>query len=246
MIDTVVIEDEIEIQGFIVSLLTRYCSGLRVVGTAGSVEQATLLIKQKKPELVFLDVELKDGKAFEILEVFDENDFVTIFLTGYSKYGIEGVKYGVGDYLMKPIVLKELIQSVDKAREKVREKDVLRKFHSQDHFEKIEGRILVSKIDRSKVLLTCSEIQYLQSEQGYTRIHLVDGQSLLANSALKSICERLPSFFVRVHRSHAINLNFVRSYEVKRNGWVKLDDGEVLPVSARSKRRFLEVMNSFL
>jgi len=244
MIDTIVIEDEIEIQDFIVSLLTRYCDGLRIVGAAGSIEQAKLLIEEKKPELVFLDVELEDGKAFEILEFFDTHDFVTIFLTGYSKYGIDGIKYGVSDYLLKPIILKELIKSVEKAKQKVKDKSMLRKFHGQNTVDDIEEKILVQKIDKSKVLLNYSEILHWQGEEGFTRIYLTNNQNFLLNGTLKSFCDNLPPFFIRIHRSHSVNLNFVRSYGMKRTGWVKLNKGKVLPISARSKSKFLEAINS--
>ncbi len=244
MIDTIIIEDEIEIRNFIVSLLKHHCEGLRIVGTCSSITEAKVLIAQKKPELVFLDVELEDGKAFEILKAFNENDFVTIFLTGYSKYGIDAVKYGVSDYLLKPIILKELIASVEKAKEKVKENHVLRKFHTDTNVEEISEKIMVQKIDKSKTLLNYSEILYWESEQGYTRAYLNNEQNLLLNGTLKSFCDKLPSFFVKIHRSHAINLNFVQSYGMNRNGWVKLKNGKILPVSSRNKSNFLNAINS--
>lgn len=246
MIDTVVVEDEIEIQDFIVSLLSRYCNEVRIVGRASSVKQARLLIEEKKPELVFMDVELEDGKAFEILETFDVNDFVTVFLTGYSKYGIDGIKYGASDYLLKPIILKDLMTSVEKAKQKVKEKHILRKFHSPNLYEEIEGKILVQKIDNKKVILSYSEILNWKCEQGYTRVYLINNQNHLLRGTLKSYIERLPSFFIKIHRSHSINLNFIQSYSLKRNGWVKLKSDLVLPVSSRNKGKFLKAVNTIM
>ncbi|AXG68848.1 transcriptional regulatory protein YehT [Kordia sp. SMS9] len=245
MIDVLVIEDEIEIQNFIVSLLSTYCKDLQIVGTSSSVAEATSLIKIKKPELIFLDVELKDGKAFDLLNCFDVNDFVTIFLTGYSKYGINAVKYGVSDYLLKPIILKELIESVEKAKAKVKEKHMLRKFYTDATIEEVSGKILVQKINKLKVLLNYAEILNWTSEEGFTRVYLNDNQSFLLNGTLKSFYDKLPSFFIKIHRSHAVNLHFVQSYGMNRNGWVKLNNGTILPVSSRNKRAFLAAINAF-
>ena len=244
MIDTVVIEDEIEIRNFIVSLLERHCNGLHIVGAVGSVAKAKALIEEKKPELVFLDIELEDGNAFKILELFDPNDFVSILLTGYSKYGIDGIKHGVLDYLLKPIILKELIESVEKAKQKVEEKYMLKKLHSHNHFEEVSGKILVQKIDKSKVILNYSEILNWQSEQGYTRIYLINNQDFLLRGTLKSFCDQLPPFFIKIHRSHSINLNFIQSYGMKRNGWVKLINGKIFPVSSRNKNKFLNAIGN--
>lgn len=244
MIDTIVIEDEIEIQNFIVSLLRNHCQGLRIVDTCCSVKEAKSLIAERNPELVFLDVELEDGKAFEILKEFDQNHFVTIFLTGYSKYGINAVKHNVSDYLLKPIILKELVEAVEKAKQRVKENRMLRKFHADSPIENISGKIIVQKIDKSKALLNYSEILCWESEQGYTRVYLNNEQNLLLNGTLKSFCDKLPSFFVKIHRSHAINLNFVQSYGMNRNGWVKLKNGKILPVSSRNKSNFLNAINS--
>lgn len=244
MIHTIVIEDEIEIQNFIVSLLRQYCKGLRIVGTCSSVKEAKSLITHKKPELVFLDVELEDGKAFEILKAFNKNDFVTIFLTGYSKYGIDAVKHSVSDYLLKPIILKELIAAVEKAKLQVKENLMLRKFHKDSSVENMIEKMIVQKIDKSKTLLSYSEILYWESEQGYTRVHLNDKQSFLLNGTLKSFSDKLPSFFIKIHRSYTINLNFVQSYGMNRNGWVKLKNEKILPVSSRNKNIFLNAINS--
>ncbi|WP_420571146.1 LytR/AlgR family response regulator transcription factor [Kordia sp.] len=245
MIDVIVIEDEIEIQNFIVSLLSTYCKDLRIVGTSNTVAEAISLIHTKKPELVFLDVELKDGKAFDVIEAFDVNDFVTIFLTGYSKYGINAVKHGVSDYLLKPIILKELIESVEKAKKKVKEKYMLRKLYTDANIEEVSGKILVQKINKQKLLLSYSEILHWTSEEGFTRIHLTDNRNFLLHGTLKSFYDKLPSFFIKIHRSHAVNLNFVQSYGMNRNGWVKLKNGEILPVSSRQKSTFLTAISIF-
>jgi len=121
MIEAVIIEDEPRSKNLLQHLISNYREGIRMLGSAEKVYDAISLIQTKKTQLVFLDIELTDGKAFEVLNHFSPKDFMTIFITGYDNYGIEAMKREALDYILKPLSLKELLKAIEKAKNKIKE-----------------------------------------------------------------------------------------------------------------------------
>lgn len=115
----VIVDDEIRSREFLKSLVEEFCSDIKVAGLASSVDEAVILIKTQKPDLVFLDIELQTGTGFDVLQQFDEPNFHVVFTTAYDHYAIKAIKFSAVDYLLKPIDVEELEKAVDKAKEKV-------------------------------------------------------------------------------------------------------------------------------
>jgi two-component system LytT family response regulator len=118
MITAVIIEDEPRSKNLLKQMILIYSDGVNIVGAAEKFQYDIALIKKEQPKLVFLDIELTDGKGFEVLNHFSPAEFVTIFITGYDNYGIEAMKREALDYILKPLSLKELLLSIEKAKKK--------------------------------------------------------------------------------------------------------------------------------
>jgi two-component system, LytTR family, response regulator len=244
---TIIIEDEEQAISALLSDINRYCPDIEVIGTAGSVAKSIALIQGKNPELVFLDIQLTDGLGFEILEALKNNqNFKVIFTTAYSQYAINAIKFSALDYLLKPIDAEELMQAVNKAKrsnkndiqlqlENFIKNQTTQTQHKQIALQTTEG-IFIHDIQS---ILKCT------SDGNYTNIQFVDGKKLLISKPLKEFEDLLCTIgFERIHHSHIINLNHLKSYIFKDGGYVILSDKSTLPVSKRKKAHLLEILSN--
>jgi two-component system LytT family response regulator len=115
---TIIIDDETDAVDFISSIIGEYCPGLEVVGKAYNVSEGVQKIKEMKPDLVFLDVEMPNGTGFDLLTNFPEKDFDVVFITAFNHYAIKAIKFSAVDYILKPINITEFIEAVNKVIQK--------------------------------------------------------------------------------------------------------------------------------
>ncbi|MEM8890228.1 MAG: response regulator, partial [Bacteroidota bacterium] len=115
----IIVEDERASRETLHSYLEKYCADVEVLEMADSVKTGVIAIREHKPDLVFLDVEMPYGNAFDLLEEIGEINFQTIFVTAYSHYAIKALNYSASYYLLKPIDIEELIAAVDKVKQNI-------------------------------------------------------------------------------------------------------------------------------
>jgi len=241
-IRSIIIEDEHSAAEVLGSYLKKYCPQVEVAGVAGDAREAVTMLHEIKPQLVFLDVELPFGNAFDILEQSRDLYFETIFVTAYSEYSLKALNQSAAYYLLKPLSIEELILAVSKVHEHIRKQEifdrntvVLDNFREQ-HPEK--RQVIVPTMEGFE-LIRMEEIIRLQGNGNFTDIYLAGGTKKMACRFLKHYAEILPYPFVRVHKSHVININFVKSYHKSYGGYVVLSDNSEVFISANYKSRFL-------
>ena len=116
MIRTIVVDDEKPSREVLCNYLKEFCPDVEIVASASSLKTAFKSIRKKNPDVVFLDIEMADGKGFDLLKLFDRIDFKVIFVTAYSDYAIKAFRFNAIDYLLKPVKIDELQMAVDKVR----------------------------------------------------------------------------------------------------------------------------------
>ena len=246
-IRAVIVEDEEASRLTLKNYVDKYCDGVEVIGESANVEEGVSCIKEHQPDLVFLDVEMPFGNAFDLLEKFEEVFFETIFVTAYSHYAIKAINYSASHYLLKPIDIDDLIAATAKVREKI-----LLKEQSDAH---INTKVLLENIhitnsQLKKVVLPVmdgfevvevQEIIRCQANDNFTDFHLKDGTRKVICRTLKHYEEVLSEVgFIRVHKSHLINVNYVKAYKKGKGGYVEMNDGSQVDVSASRKQAFLD------
>ena len=243
----VLIDDESTVRENLKILLNIYASDMQVVAEAEGVREGLDCIRQHKPDLVMLDVEMKDGTGFDLLAMYGELDFKLIFVTGHNDYAIKAFKYSAIDYLLKPVDPEELNKALDKARQA---------FDAQEQNLRVANLVQNKKTpcDDQKIILKDAETVYLvaikdivrcESEANYTHFYLVDGRHVMVSRTLKEFDQLLASHsFFRAHQSHLINLNHFDRYEKKEGGIVYMKDGSVLPVAVRKKEALMSVLET--
>lgn len=245
----VIIDDEQDAVEFISSIIGEYCDSLEVAGKAYNVIQGVQVIKEIKPDLVFLDVEMPNGTGFDLLAQFPEKEFDVVFITAFNHYAIKAIKFSAVDYILKPININEFIDAVSKVLKKRSEKSSGRNDSLKVLMENLRppspSRLAIPTSDGTEYL-NPKDIIRIEADRSYSWFYLNGNRKILVSKHLKEFQELLGErHFFRSHNSHLVNLKFVRKYIRKEGGYIEMLDGSMIPISRNKKDIFLEHMSRF-
>lgn len=239
-IRSVIVEDETAAREVLKNYLRKYCPQVDVIGEAANIKEAVPLLHEVTPQLVFLDVEMPFGNAFDVLEACKDLEFETIFVTAFSEYSLKALNQSAAYYLLKPISIEELIVAVNKVQQQLANHDLLnRNKIIVENFREPKPekqQVILPTLEGFEVVLM-KDIVRLKGNGNFTDIFLVDGTKKMVCRFLKHFSEILPFPFMRVHKSHIINVNFVKAYN--KGGFVTLQDATEIEVSSTYKEDFL-------
>jgi len=236
---TIIVEDEKTSRDILHNYLKKYCPQVELVGEAENIAQGLELIRNHKLDLVFLDVEMPQGNAFDLLEQVGDRSFETVFVTAYNQYAIEALNTHASYYILKPVSIDELIKAVDyvaaiKKKEIALENKVLTTNTAQK-----QGKITLPVQDGFEVI-AAEDILYCQADDNYTQIFLKEGKKKLISKTLKYFEEALTDFgFARIHKSYLVNVDQITGYKKGKGGSVVLSSGKEVMVSASQKVNLL-------
>ncbi len=242
-IQAVLVDDENNSLEALGILLERYCPEVEVIGTAQSVEEAIKTIDDLKPELVFLDIALPDGQGFEVLEKVSHKEYEVIFTTAYDQYALTAFEFSALDYILKPINVEKLQQSVARYSEIKGEKDISSRVGVlRDRLKNINERIILSSMDGFEVY-KIDDIIRCEANGSYTTFFIKGDIKVVTSKTLNNF-EKLLSDqpFARVHSKHLVNLEYIKRYVSGRGGYVVFEDGSQVDVSERKKKEFIRLM----
>lgn len=233
----VLIDDEAQSREILRTYLAKYCEHVEVLGEGANIQAGLELIRSKKPDLVFLDVEMPFGNAFDLLEQLPERNFETVFVTAYQQYAMDALNSHAAYYLMKPISIDALVAAVDYVRDiKSREERLdNRVLHG---VQAVSGKITIPQLDGFQVL-EVADILYCQADDNYTEIYLKKGK-ILVSKTLKYFEEILREHaFARVHKSYLVNVAEIVRYRKGKGGSVVLSTGKEVAVAPSRKKQLL-------
>jgi two-component system LytT family response regulator len=240
----VIIEDEEASQVALLNYLNKYCEQINVVGQAKNIIEGYELIQKHQPQIVFLDVEMPFGNAFDLLEKFENIPFETIFITAYSQYAIEAINLSASSYLLKPVGIDALVEAVERAQKRIEEKEELKFSHVLIDNLRISNRqhkkIVLPKLDGFEVVVI-EDIVRCQANDNLCDIYLTDGSKRTVCRTLKHFDTILSEFeFIRTHKSHLVNGNKIKEYKKGKGGYVLLSDGSQIEVSNTRKESVVD------
>lgn len=242
-IKSVIVEDESAAREALKNYLSKYCPQIEIIGEAQNSREAIPLLHELQPQLVFLDVEMPFGNAFDVLEGCKDLHFETIFVTAFSEYSLKALNQSAAYYLLKPISIEELILAVNKVQQQLMKQELFNRNQIivQNFREpKIEKQQVILPTLEGFEVVKMEEIVRLRGNGNFTDIHLSDGSKKMVCRFLKHFDEMLDFPFMRVHKSHIINLNFVKSYHKSLGGYVTLFDDTEIEISVNYKEEFLK------
>ncbi len=248
MLKAVLVDDETDAIQALRLILEEHFPKIQIEGWAQNVTDARLLIKNTRPDIVFLDIEMPSGTGFDVLEGLSERNFNVIFVTAYNQYALKAFKYSATDYLLKPIDIDEMIKAIAKIEKQ--------KANGKQVEEKINILLQNLQSERpEKIALSTSEsIEYVKianivqivAEGSYSTLKMLDQSELVVSKNLgefETLLEEYP--FFRPHQSHLINLSHVK--KVNRYGnEIVMDDNSIAFLSRRKKLAFLDLMSNMV
>ncbi len=248
MIKTIIVDDELHARQTIRTIIDAQFKDIEVIGEVGTVTDAVSLININNPELLFLDIDLPDGNAFNILKQVDYKKYRIIFITAYQEYAIQAIKFSAFDYILKPVNPKELIKTIQSAiKENIIEgyEDKFQAFFSNLNNSTPDQKRIVLKTSDKIHVVDIKNIVRCESDNVYTSIILNDGKSILVSKSIKSFEELLTSFhFMRVHQSHLVNLKYMTYFNKQEGGSLVMSDNSIVPVSGQKKAILLDYLDS--
>ncbi|MEM0519283.1 MULTISPECIES: LytR/AlgR family response regulator transcription factor [Aequorivita] len=237
-LNAIIVEDEETSREILRTYLAKYCPNILLKGEAANVDEALLLIQNTNLDVVFLDVEMPYGNAFDLLDKVGDRQFETIFVTAYNHYAIDALNAHASYYLLKPISIDKLIEAVAyvteiKEKENSLQNSILKPLQTQ-----VAGKITIP-LQNGFEVLEMDAILYCQADDNYTQIYLKKGKRLVSKT-LKYFEDSLSEYgFARVHKSYLVNVNEITEYKKGKGGSIVLSSGKEIMVSPSRKKELL-------
>ena len=228
------------------SLIENFTDGIDIIGEASHLKSSILLIQDLNPDVLFLDIELSDGRAFELLDQLDTSPKI-VFSSTSEHFAIKAIRYSAFDYLLKPINVEELEKTVDrlKALPPMAKENLEFLSEKLNPNEENENKIIVPSYSGYK-LLDIDKIIAIEADANYVFFMLENGEKHIAAHSLNYYEDLLPpNKFYRIHKSHIINFTKVKSVEAGRTGKAILNNGAEMDIAARRKTAFLSYLKKY-
>ncbi|MDF1694873.1 MAG: LytTR family DNA-binding domain-containing protein [Saprospiraceae bacterium] len=243
-ITAIIVDDEQDSRTTLRKYCAKYCPYVNIQAECKNNEEAQIAILKFKPQLVFLDIEMPRGNAFDLLEQIENIEFEIIFITAFSQYAIQAFNLSASHYLLKPLSIEELVDAVHTVRDEIYNKQQINKaeillqniaaIHNQN-------RKLVLPLMEGLEIVRMSDVLYCEADDNFTHFYLTDGRKLMICRNLKFYESSLDPFgFFRIHRSHIINLEYIKRYIKGKGGSVVMENGEEIIVSNSKKSELIQ------
>jgi len=244
---TVIIDDELDAVEALELIIEEFLPQLTIVNTFTDPEIALKKLPAIEPDLVFLDINMPGLNGFQLIEKLGNPDFHIIFTTAYDEYAIKAFKFGVANYLLKPIDIDDLITAVErlqKSKSSSEENISIINKSQQSNLNK-NDKIAINSPDGVHYIMP-SEIMYISAAETNVTIHASDNKNITLRKTLKDFEKSLPEEFVRIHNSYIVNVNFIKKL-IKTDQWsVVMETGITLPVARRKRADFMDIMNKIV
>ena len=237
----IIVDDEPKARKVLSRLIEINCPDLEIIATCQSITEARSVMIAQQPGIVFLDIQLPGSSGFELIEGLPERSFAVIFTTAFEEHAVRAFDHYAQDYLVKPVHSDRLKNAVQKA------KDFLQRSKSK----RLSDAGKTTGVPRKKLekialpistgieLVPPSEILRFQGSGSYSEVYMLNGDMLVLSQNLKRMEELVAeSGFFRVHRSHLINLRYVKRFIHQDGGFIELEDGTNIEVSRRKMPEF--------
>lgn len=240
----ILVDDEPDGIRTLQKMLATYCPQVEVVDVCSSAETAKKIIEARKPDVVFLDIQMPGKTGLDLLSEVSPKDFEVVFVTAYNEYILQALQFSAADYLLKPVDEDRLIEAVKRVEQRLpaEKKDdsanVL--LHNLSKAGNPSEMRLCLPTLKGFVILKLEEIIYCEAERSYTVFHLANNKTIIVSKPLLDYDNLLQdTSFLRVHKSFLVNLHHVREYQRGEGGLVIMSNGAEIEISRRKKEAFL-------
>ncbi|WP_452226381.1 LytR/AlgR family response regulator transcription factor [Lacinutrix cladophorae] len=244
----IIIDDEKRARRILSTIIKEECPEIKSVLEAENLKDGVSIIKTKKPDIVFLDIEMPNHSGLQILEFFKNEPihFQIIFTTAYGHYAIEAFKLSAVDYLLKPIDIEEIKTAISKATSNAEENFIKEKLINLERsFEQLALNKIALEVPKGIRFVSHEDILFFEADGAYTKVYLQNGKTELICKTLKHFAEQLVNkpLFYKPHRSFLINLKYMTEITKKDGLQVIMSNNKSIPIARERKEDFMEIIN---
>lgn len=236
----IIIDDEARARSALETMLSLFHPEVVVCASCPDVPQGVLAINKHQPDVVFLDIEMPGYSGFELLDFIPQPNFAIVFITAYSEYALRAFEVSAVDYLLKPVTEQTLGQAIGKVGKLVEQHQMREKLSTLAENMRGEGiRRIALPVAEGLLFVETDHLLILTAEGSYTNVTLLNSSRLIISKKLgyfEEILASRPNFF-RIHRSHVVNLNYVKKYH-RFDHTLLMDNGTLLPIAKDRRSEF--------
>lgn len=237
-----IVEDENLSSSLLKYLLADHFPNIHVAGMASSLQEARNLLKCFTIDLLFLDIELPDGNGFDLLSAMPEVHFEVIVTSAHSNYMLDAIRHSALDFIIKPVTQVDLGNALARFIKKC--ESFRPAIHEESHHSS-QCRKLPLPTQEGYVFINFEDIVHAEAGGSYSIFSLINRSKIIVSKPLGNFEERLLNHdFIRVHKSHIINLGQIVKYVRGEGGHVVMTTDETVPVSRHRKDEFLNATGS--
>ncbi|MGY6521563.1 MAG: LytR/AlgR family response regulator transcription factor [Mongoliitalea sp.] len=236
----ILVDDEPIARMSLRGMLETYFPNIQIKGEAKNLPDAIKLIHQQKPDIVFLDIEMPGYSGLEILDFFQGQQLHSkiIFVTAYEEFALKAFELSAVDYLLKPIQKEALERALAKVT--IPQIENLKILH--ENLKTHKPQKIALQTGEGLIFLKLDEILFLKADGSYTHFHLSNKEKIIVSKRLQEYEKLLElGSFMRIHRSHIINLDHIKKITKEDGGGVVMSNGELLSISQEKKSELLNL-----
>lgn len=241
-----IVDDEKPARDIVKIIIERSFSDILICsGEASTLEEAIEGINRVQPDLVFLDIELGKDSGFDLYQHFPEPDFSVIFTTGHQSYAIKAIRYAALDYLLKPISVGDMKESIQRIQ------DNQNKIGSNIRYSTLFGNlkknypttISLASYDGFESV-EIDDIMYIKADVNYSNVMIINGKSFFVAKTLKKYEDLLPpDQFFRAHKSYIVNRLHIKYFDEKKCN-LFMHDGYQIEIATRRKKEVTNLLKN--
>ncbi len=245
-IKAVLVDDSEQARKLLRLMLKELAPDILVAGEAADVSSAVDLIRKLKPDVVFLDIEMPGKSGLQLLDELprDEVHYEIIFTTAFNDYALKAFRLSAIDYLLKPIPEKDLVEALDRLRDRKDQKELKSRLDALTaNLNSEKEKVLCIPVMSGYEYLRLDEIEHIEADGSYTKIMCVDSKTKTVSKNLKYFENALldQERFIRVHRSFLINLDQMRAFSRTGRGTIVMKSGKEIDLARDRREDFFAV-----
>lgn len=238
------VDDEQHARDTLKAMLAHICPEAQIVFEAQSPSEAITNLREHEIDLLFLDIQLKGGNGFQVLEMLPERRFQVVFVTAFNQYAIDAFRFAALHYILKPVSMNDLSESIRRAKASsatLIQTEQLTTF--QGHLAEQEPRLrkICIPYGNEMLFIKLSDIIRLEASSNYTWFFLSHTKYLVSKTMKEYEDLLCKNGFIRVHQSHIINPDFMIKYQKSGGGEIVMSDQAVIPIARNRKNDFLRL-----
>lgn len=245
-IKAVLVDDSEQARKLLRLMLKELAPDILVAGEAADVSSAVDLIRKLKPDVVFLDIEMPGKSGLQLLDELARHEvhYEIIFTTAFNDYALKAFRLSAIDYLLKPIPEKDLVEALDRLRDRKDQKELKSRLDALTaNLNSEKEKVLCIPVMSGYEYLRLDEIEHIEADGSYTKIMCVDSKTKTVSKNLKYFENALldQERFIRVHRSFLINLDQMRAFSRTGRGTIVMKSGKEIDLARDRREDFFAV-----